>query len=668
MAFPLAAVAAALFSGLKKIETVVDDESIINHTLQGKPSQAAVPVDEITQAPSKREIDRALLASGTALAISSVGLLFTPFNFLIVPLLLYALKDFFRQTYYQLKQGKITSQTLTLIILSGALLVPGGFFMASILVTFFLFSARGIAKYKARTEQELEARFSFQPDYVWQVIDNTEVKTPFGEIKTGATVVVHSGQVIPVDGVVIEGSAYLDESLFTGDSETVEKVTGDTVLAASKVTAGKLYVKVEASNEQSTIAQISAMLDKNATLKSSQQMRADALAQDLAVPALVGATLALPVLGLNGALAILNAHPREKMGNTASICTMQYLDIAIRHNIMVKDGTALEALNQVDVVMFDKTGILTEALPGVGMVHCLEPYYPNEILAYAAAALCKHPHEQAKAILREAQQRNIKLPPTAGHVTQSDNAVAVTVYQNTVQTGPADFMAEQGLPIPDLLHQQQQYSKTHGYPLILVAIDGKVCGGIELKQQFRPEAWEVVHYLKQHRKQTCVLSNEHELPTQQFARKFGIDRYFAQVTPEEKIEHIQQLQAQGRKVCYIGDGIRDAQALQQADVSISLNGATTLTADMADIVFMDKGLAHLPVLFDIAEMHKKNLDMSLGIMLAPVAISIGGAIFLHYGLAQSIALKLLGSTGSTASAILPALSYKRQMKKEGQSE
>jgi len=193
-------------------------------------------------------------------------------------------------------------------------------------------------------------------------------------------------------------------------------------------------------------------------------------------------------------------------------------------------------------------------------------------------------------------------------------------------------------------------------------VDGQVCGGIELLPKIREETLQIIHYLKQRGKKTCIISGDHQTPTRNLAHLLEIDEYFAEVLPQEKAAIIQKLQSQGRSVCYVGDGINDSIALKQAQVAISLSGASSIAIDTAEIVLLDKGLSHLPLLFDLAGRYRSNLNMTFSIMLVPAAIGVGGAFLLHFGLAQTIALNMLGLGGGIINAMLPALTDKKPPK------
>lgn len=659
MIVQIAALAALLFVSFKKTEVVIAGEYIPKDEAEIKfvDTTKATPVRKTISTKEKDSFQRKNIAALSALGLSSVGFVFKPMNLVSLPFTLYALQDLFKITYIQLKQGKVTAYTLITIATAGTCFIPSGFFLSSLIAVLLIWSIKLTNMLTEKSRQDIADIFEKKPDYVWLVVDNLEIKTPYEQIKPGDILVVQAGNSIPADGNIVEGMASIDQHILTGESQPVEKQAGDPVFSSTILLSGKIYLKVTQAGAETTVAKITSILNNTVDFKSTVQMRSEKLSQDLVMPALVGGVVAIPLLGLSGALAVINSHPKEKMTFVAPISTLNYLNIAVKHNILIKDGRSLELLNAVDTVVFDKTGTLTEERPVVGDIHCLKQYYPNEILTYAATAEYKQTHPLAKAILHEAEKRGINLPSIEETEYKLGYGVSVMIHHKKIQVGSARFMQAENLEIPTFLLEQQKYSQEQGHTLVMVAVDGDVCGGIELLPQIRPEAWEVIYYLKTHNKKTCIISGDHETPTQSLAKQLGINEYFAQVLPHEKAEIIKKLQAQGRVVCYVGDGINDSIALKQAQVAVSLSGASSIAVDTAEVILMDKGLTHLPFLFDVAKNYNNNMNMTFAIMLTPAVISVGGAFLLHYGLAQSIVLNLLGLVGGVANAMLPALSH-----------
>ncbi len=666
MVLQLAALAGLLFAGLKKTETIIhvegqylakNDPMAEDVTVFASDAEVAFvpPLTAALQTAKNEAFYRTHAAALSALALSTAGFAYAPLAVLSLPFVLYAFRDLFKITYLQLQNKKITTYTLITLVTLGTFFISGGFFLASLVAVLFIWSIRLTDMMTEKSRQNIADLFEKTPEYVWLVVNNAEVKTPYAQIQRGDIVVVQAGNPIPVDGIIVEGMATVDQHILTGEAQPVEKEAGDAVFSSTILLAGKIYVRVEQAGADTTVAKITQILNNTVDFKSSVQMRSERLSQELVMPALVGGIVAAPLLGLNGALAVINSHPKERMAFVAPISTLNYINIAILRNILIKDGRSLELINTVDTVVFDKTGTLTEERPMVGKIHALPPYDNTMILALAAAAEHRQTHPLAKAIIEAAEQAGIVPPPLEEGEYKVGFGVAVRVVGRKIRVGSARFMTMEGLEIPQALRQDQQEASVQGHTLVLVAIDGQVYGCIQLLPRVRPEALTVLQYLKKLGKKTCIISGDHETPTRNLAQQLGVDQYFAQVLPQDKAAIIEQLQAQGHVVCYVGDGINDSIALKQAQVSISLGNASTLAQDTAAIILMDHGISHLPELFTIAERYKKNMDITLLILLTPAVIGLGGVFLLHYGLAQTIALNLLGLVGGVANAMWPVL-------------
>ena len=305
-------------------------------------------------------------------------------------------------------------------------------------------------------------------------------------------------------------------------------------------------------------------------------------------------------------------------------------------------------------MVFDKTGTLTIEQPTVSRITSLGALSEEQVLIHAAAAEYKQTHPIAKAILSAAAERGLEVPTIDDAHYEIGYGVKVRLHAHgetskTIRVGSERFMALEGIKIPADIEAQQAACHAHGYSLVMVAIDDKLSGTIELRPTIRPEASEVVRHLQAEGKTVTIISGDHEMPTRQLAEELGITEYFANTLPENKAELVAQLQQEGKKVCFVGDGINDAIALKKANVSISLRGATTVATDSAQIVLMDEDLAQLTQLFEVAEEFKTNIDRSFLATIVPNMLGIAGTLFLHWGYATAV---LLGSA-----FWLPQLAY-----------
>ena len=606
---------------------------------------------------NKREI----ISASLALTLSSIGTwLYKPLGLFSIPFVIYANKSYHKKSYELIKQGKTSTEMLVSIIMIGCIIL-GLFSMASLIVLFFGIATRLSMRVTQNSRQSLINTFEQHPDFVWITVENAEISIPFNELQQGDIVVVHAGEMIPADGTVVDGMASVDQHILTGEARPIEKESGDEVFASTVVLSGKIYVKAEKTGENSTIAKITHILNNTVDFKSTLQLRADRLSKQLVNPALIAGGVALPLLGFHGALAVVNAHPKNKMMGIAPIGIMNYLNLASKQGILIKDGRSLELLNKVDTIVFDKTGTLTEEQPHIGAIHYDSDFTEDEILIYAAAAEYKQKHPLAKAILQEAENRQLSIPSIEDSEYKLGYGITVNVAGKTVHLGSERFMEVENILIPPFFRKQQKLSHEEGYSLVMVAVDKHLAGAIELLPTVRPEAKAIISRLKQRQniKSTYIISGDHEIPTKKLAKALGIDHYFAETLPEDKAAIIEQLQQEGHFICYIGDGINDSIAMKKSHVSVSLAGASTIAIDTAQIILMDSGLNHLDLLFDLANNFNANMNTTFAIILIPAVISVSGAFLFGFGLTQTIVLNMSGMILAIGNAMTPLLKQNR---------
>lgn len=607
----------------------------------------------------KSENSRSLIIASSGLVLSATGLfVYTAVGLLSIPFVLYTSRGAHLKALKDLKQGKAGIDTLVSITLLGCL-VTGRFFIASLMTVLLRLATRLTSKVTHDSKQELFGSFEQQADFVWVLINSIETKIAFNDLKSGDIVVVHAGELIPADGHITEGMASIDQHILTGEARPVERGEGEEVFASTVMLSGKIYIKVEQMGQDSTVAKITQILNETIEYKSTTQLRAEQLSKKLVKPALIAGGIALPTLGLGSALAVINSHPKNKLMIIAPITIMTYLRQASKQGLLIKDGRSLELLRQVDTLIFDKTGTLTEEQPHVGNIHLCADQDEDTVLAYAAAAEYKQKHPLALAIIGAAHKRNLSLEPIEDSAYKVGYGLSVHIGGQLIRVGSDRFMQSENIAIPADISQAQTACEHEGYTLVMIACNDQLIGAIELLPTIRAEAKAVIKALKSRAqiKHTYIISGDNEIPTKKMAAELGIDGYFAETLPENKANLIKKLQVEGHFICYVGDGINDSIALKQAQVSVSLHGASAIATDTAQIVLMDQGLSHLNTLFDIAERFNENMDRSFRIMLTPAILGAGGAFLLGFGLPQTVFLNMSSLfVGLANAALMPMLS------------
>lgn len=593
--------------------------------------------------PLEKRMNHYLNIATVNLGIAGVSLFFPPLVLATVPLLAYLMSPILQLTYKGLvKERRFTSYTLDAILLGG-MLVGGFWYTATIGLWVLMFSRKLLVKSENNAKQNLVNLFGEQPRTMWILTaDGVEVEIPFNQLQVGDVLVISAGQMIPVDGVITAGIASIDQHKLTGEAQPAEKGVGEAVLAATVVLAGRIYIRAERTGTDTVAMQIGQILEKTADFKNSLQSRGEAIADKMALPTLAMSILLLP-LGASSSLAILTNTFGLKMRLFGPASMLTYLNLAARQGALVKDGRSLELLRTVDTVVFDKTGTLTLEQPTVEQIHLCAAAAANgisadEILRYAAAAEAGQSHPIAKAILTAAHQRQLQWPTIEDAKYEVGYGIQVKLADCLVRVGSSRFMDMEGLTIPADLHTVQEICHAQGHSLVMIALDDTLAGAIELQATVRPEAQALITDLQRRGMTTYIISGDQEAPTQRLAQALGIDHYFANTLPENKANLVDQLQQQGRSVCFVGDGINDAIALKKANVSISLRGATTVATDTAQVVLIDGTLNHLGALFDLAQEFEATMKTNLLISTVPTALCLGGILFLHWGVMAGILL------------------------------
>lgn len=628
-------------------------QQALNTTYQGEAEQKA----ELVQRQN-------LLVGAVGLGLATVGALVAPIFYLpSIACTLYICRMFFQEAYQLVvKEHRFNYRVLVALmtpaVLAGGFIWPAAFGMVLGLINKYL-----VVRTERRAKQGVADLFGGQARTVWLVIDEVEVETPFERVRIGDIVVIHAGQMIPVDGCVTHGVATVDRQALTGEARPIEIGVGDRVLASTVVLTGRLQVVVETAGDATVAAQITHMLNQTTDFKDALRSRTEVWLNRMVLPLLGLSILALPVAGVSGALAVFWYYPGFRMILFGPLSMLSYLQVAAQQGILVKDGRALESLQAVDTVVFDKTGTLTLAQPTVSRILCANGVSEAELLRYAAAAEAKQSHPIARAILQAAHAYQLDLPQLEDAEYRVGYGLKVQTAGRTALVGSVRLMTLEGFVIPPALVEQQAVSHAQGHSLVLVALDGAVVGAIELQPTIRPEAQAVIQDLHQRGIETVIISGDNEAPTRRLATTLGIDRYFAEVLPEDKANLVQQLQAEGRKVCFVGDGINDSIALKTANVAVSLRGATTIATDMAEIVFMDGTLGQLPSLFDLTHEFAANMRTNLLAATLPGVLGIAGTLLFGWGITTSVILSQVNIPMGIYNALKPLLAERKAQQK-----
>ena len=600
--------------------------------------------------------DIAFAISVGCLGLTIVGrVVYPPLALLSALGLLYLLVPVVKDGIEKLVQERtFKSYLIDAIVLPGAILA--GFIFASALGAVLFFASRVLLiRSEIRARRSVTNVFGQQTESVWVIVDGVEAEVPFGQVQRGDVVVIQAGQMIPVDGVIQDGMGLVDQRMLTGESQPNEKKPGDEVLAATILLSGRLCIEVQKTGKDTVAAKIGDILANTADFQVAIVSRGEAVADRVVPLTLLLSALAWPLLGVEAALAVMMSYVGYNMRITAPMSMLNFLDITSHNGILIKDARSLDMLKKIDTIVFDKTGTLTLDQPQLGCIHCFNGASEDEILTYAASAEARQSHPIARAIVQAAQSRNLPILPIEDGRYDLGLGIKVHLADREVRVGSSRFFTQEQIALPADLPRIESEAQLRGHSLVLVAFDDQLVGAVELKPAPRPEALKVINALRARKLELYIISGDQEEPTRSLADSLGIDHYFANTLPDHKAQLVEQLQAEGRTVCFVGDGINDAIALQQADVSISLRGASTVATDTAQVILMDGDFRQLTHLLDIVDDFDANMRVNLISSLVPGIICIGGVFFLHWGLVTAIMIYNVGLITGIGNAMRPLL-------------
>lgn len=607
---------------------------------------------------AEKSADRSLGIALAALALTTIGpLVYAPLGGIGILVILYLIFEIFQYAVKSLlHQRRLTADILDLLLAIG-IVACGYYSIAGIGISLMMLGRKLTARTEEDTHKQLMSIFGQQPQFVWLLINGAEIEVPFEQIRVGDILIVSAGQTIPVDGTVISGVAAIDQHMLTGEAQLIERGVGESILASTVLITGKIQIRVEKTGQETISAQIGQMLNQTVSFKDQIIARSLRITNAVTLPTLALGALAFPVAGPSGAMAVLACSAGYNLRLTGPISMLNFLQSASQQGILVKDGRSLELLKEVDTVIFDKTGTLTLEELQICDICLLNGLTADEVLAYAAAAEHRHSHPIAQAIRSAAAERMLTLPTIDElHYEVGYGIQAKVLGGPIIRVGSERYMLQESIPLPDTLQHIQWQSQALGSSLVLVSVDDQVAGAIRLQPTLRAEVRDVIHHLRQRKLTLYILSGDQEAPTRRLAQELGMDHYFANTLPKDKARIIETLQAEGRSICFVGDGINDSIALKKANVSISLKGATTVATDTAQIVLMDDALDKLPLLFAMGAEFNANMRTNLYISIVPAIFCVAGVFVFHWGLLSSFLIYNAGLLTGIVNATRPLIS------------
>jgi P-type Cu2+ transporter len=439
----------------------------------------------------------------------------------------------------------------------------------------------------------LAALAEMMPDEAERVTDDGGTETvKVTELAVGDVVLVRPGARVPADGEVVEGAADVDESMITGESTPVSRGAGDRVVAATVVADASLRVRVDAIGDDTTLAGIQKMVEDAQQSKSKTQRLADRTAALLfyvavvaaAITATVWAAAGQPDFALNRSVTVLVIACPHALGLAIPLVTAISTSKSARSGILVKDRLALEAMRSIDTVLFDKTGTLTMGAHRVADLAVTGNVAHDELLRLAGAVEADSEHPLARAIHAHAREQLGDLPTASGFTSMTGRGVQAEVEGAEVAVGGPALLRDRDLDVAADLQQHTEAWRERGAAILYVVRDGSVIGALALEDQVRDASREAIAQLHEAGVTVAMITGDAQQVADAVAGELDIDEVFAEVLPEDKDAKVAELQARGRRVAMVGDGINDAPALARADVGIAIGAGTDVAIESAGII------------------------------------------------------------------------------------
>ena len=471
---------------------------------------------------------------------------------------------------------------------------------------------------RKKSLDDLARSMALNVDKVWVRSQGTEVLVPLTKVRSGDEVVVRSGNMIPLDGTVLEGEAMVNQAALTGEAMPVRKAEGSTLYAGTVVEEGECVFIAKAEGGSNRYDKIVAMIEESEKLKSSTENRALVLADKL-VPWCLGATVVTYLLTRNATRAIscLMVDFSCALKLSMPLAVLSAMRECGSYHITVKGGKYLEALSKADTIVFDKTGTLTRATPQVVEVVPFSGCNEREVLQLAACLEEHFPHSMANAVVRAAKERGISHEEMHSEVEYIvAHGIASRVGGERVVIGSHHFVFEDEKCTIPAAEQQKFDALKPAYSHLYMAASGQLVGVICISDPLRPEAAAVLNSLRALGiRNTVMMTGDSERTAAAIAKQVGVDRFFAEVLPEDKANFVQQAKAEGHTVVMIGDGINDSPALSAADIGIAINSGAAIAREIADVTIKADSLEELVALKAIANSLQKRVHANYRFVL-----------------------------------------------------
>lgn len=521
---------------------------------------------------------------------------------------------------------------------------------SAVIITLILLGRYLEARAKGRASEAIRKLAGMRPKTA-RIIQNdpgdpmsvVEVDVPVDEVKVNDLVLVRPGEKIPVDGMVVEGSSAVDESMITGESIPVTKKAGDEVIGATINKTGSFTFRATKVGHDTALAQIIRMVEQAQGSKAPIQRLADVIASYF-VPVVIGIAIITfiawmvwgPAPAFNRALlsfiAVLIIACPCALGLATPTAIMVGTGKGAEHGILIKGGETLERAYQITTVVLDKTGTLTRGEPVLVDIITTEGIDATELLRLTASAERRSEHPLGDSIVRSARDRGIELSEVQSFSAIAGEGIIAQVDGKRIIIGNEKLMSDQGIALENLALRAQELSSDGKTP-IFAAVDGRAAGVLAVADTLKEHSALAVQMLHGMGLEVIMLTGDNRRTAAAIAKQVGVDRVLAEILPQDKAEEVRKLQAEGKTVAMVGDGINDAPALAQADIGMAIGTGTDIAMEAADITLISGDLMGIPTAISLSRRTIKTIRQNLFLsfiyntLLIPLAAGVFYPVF-----------------------------------------
>lgn len=568
----------------------------------------------------------------------------------------YPAQTFYRGAYYSLKNFSTNMDVLVALGISAAyfysvfslfFINPAAhtFFDSAALITTFILLGKLLEnRAKEKTNQALKKLLAQQADKARIIKEGQETEIPLSDVNVGDSIVVRAGEKIPVDGIILNGITSVDESMISGEPLPVDKVIGDQVTGATLNQGGKITLTAERVGEDTLLAQIVTLVEEAQTDKADIQKLADRIANVFVPIVVITAVITFLVWHYNLALPIPQDSSRFlfsfqllitvlvvacpcALGLATPTAIMVGSGVGLERGILFKKAAVLERISKLDVLLFDKTGTITEGHPEVEEILSFNDLSENELLQITASLEQHSNHPLAQAITRKAKKQMITLTEISNITEHSGFGTSAQYQGQPLRVGKWNFVSDEESENLNNVKTAQKNIKP-GQSIVYVSLNKIMVGALFLNDPIKKDSGIAINQLHKMNLKTGLISGDNRITAEYVAQQLGIDEVNAEVLPEDKIEKVKQWQSKGLMVAMVGDGINDAPALAQADIGIAIGSGADVAKETGDVVLINNSLLDVNKAIALGKKTLQTIKLNFfwaliyNVLMIPVAAGI----------------------------------------------